>query len=107
MNNVAPVKFGMGAPVRRKEDKALITGAGRFVDDYTPVGTLRAYVLRATMAHARIKLGDLTAAKEVPGVRLVMTGTDVGDPENPFNSMRLFMEHVAPRLAKLDPDVPA
>jgi alkanesulfonate monooxygenase SsuD/methylene tetrahydromethanopterin reductase-like flavin-dependent oxidoreductase (luciferase family) len=41
------------------------------------------------------------------GVLLLMTGTDIGDPENPFNSMRLFMEHVAPRLAKLDPDAPA
>ena len=48
--NVAPMKFGMGANPRRKEDKALITGAGRFTDDYTPEGTLRAWVLRSTMA---------------------------------------------------------
>jgi alkanesulfonate monooxygenase SsuD/methylene tetrahydromethanopterin reductase-like flavin-dependent oxidoreductase (luciferase family) len=40
------------------------------------------------------------------GVLLLMTGTDIGNPEDPFSSMRLFMEQVAPRLAKLDPDVP-
>ena len=54
MNDTAPIKFGMGAPVRRKEDKALVTGTGHFTDDYTPEGTLRAYVVRSTMAHAKI-----------------------------------------------------
>lgn len=77
MNNVAPLKFGMGAPVRRKEDKALLLGAGRFTDDHTPEGTLHAYVLRSTMAHARIKLGDLSVAREMPGVRLIMTSADI------------------------------
>ena len=48
------MKFGMGANVRRKEDKALVMGAGRFVDDFTPPGCLRAYVLRSCMAHAKI-----------------------------------------------------
>ena len=75
--NVAPMKFGMGANPRRKEDKALITGAGRFTDDYTPEGTLRAWVLRSTMAHARIKVGDLADARALPGVRLILTAADV------------------------------
>ncbi|MEX0852594.1 MAG: xanthine dehydrogenase family protein, partial [Bauldia sp.] len=77
MNNVAPLKFGMGAPVRRKEDRALVTGAGRFTDDYTPAGTLRAVVVRSTMAHARIALGDLSAARAMPGVKLIMTNADL------------------------------
>src|SRR5262245_40799241 len=75
--NIAPMKFGMGANPRRKEDKALVTGAGRFVDDHTPVGTLHAWVLRSTMAHARISLGDLSAARGMPGVRLILTAADV------------------------------
>ena len=33
--------------------------------------------MRSTMAHARIKLGDLAAARGVPGVRLIMTAADV------------------------------
>ncbi|MEO8669160.1 MAG: xanthine dehydrogenase family protein molybdopterin-binding subunit, partial [Bauldia sp.] len=64
----------MGAPVRRKEDKALLMGAGRFTDDYTPEGTLRAVVLRSSVAHAKFTLGSLAAAKAIPGVRLIITG---------------------------------
>jgi len=79
MNNMAPLKFGMGAPVRRKEDKALVTGTGRFTDDYTPEGTLRAFVLRSTMAHAKIRLGGLAAARAMPGVRLILIGADIAD----------------------------
>src|SRR5579871_5391861 len=75
--NVAPLKFGMGANIRRKEDKALVTGAGRFVDDFAPEGTLRAYVLRSTMAFARIKLGDLADVRAMPGVRLILTAADL------------------------------
>jgi carbon-monoxide dehydrogenase large subunit len=66
----------MGAPVRRKEDKALIMGTGRFVDDHTPDGTLRAFVLRSSVAHARFTLGNLSAAKAMPGVHLILTGAD-------------------------------
>ena len=77
MNNAAPPKFGMGARVRRKEDKALITGAGRFTDDYTPAGTLRAVVLRSTMAHANITLDGLEEAGAMPGVRLILTHADL------------------------------
>ena len=77
MDNVAPPKYGMGAPVRRKEDRALVTGRGRFTDDYTPEGTLRAYVLRSAMAHARIKLGDLSEVAALPGVRLILSHSDL------------------------------
>ncbi len=77
MNNVAPLKFGMGAPVRRKEDKALITGTGQFTDDFAPAGALRATVVRSSMAHARIKVGDLSAARDMPGVHLVMVAADL------------------------------
>ncbi len=33
MNEIAHGKFGIGAPLRRKEDSALITGKGSFTDD--------------------------------------------------------------------------
>ena len=77
MNNQAPVKFGMGARVRRVEDQALVRGAGHFTDDYAPEGTLHAYVLRSPVAHGRIKVGDLSEARAAPGVKLVMTGDDL------------------------------
>jgi carbon-monoxide dehydrogenase large subunit len=77
MNDSAPKKYGMGAPVRRKEDRALVTGAGRFTDDYEPEGTLKAYVVRSSMAHARIKVANTAGAESLPGVHLVMTGADL------------------------------
>jgi carbon-monoxide dehydrogenase large subunit len=77
MNNAAPPKFGMGARVRRMEDKALITGAGRFTDDYTPPGTLRAVVVRSTMAHARVAVSGAKEAAAMPGVRLILTHADL------------------------------
>ncbi len=76
-SNVAPMKYGMGASVRRKEDKALLLGEGLYTDDFSPAGALRAYVVRSTMAHARIKLGDLAEVRAMPGVRLILTSADL------------------------------
>jgi aerobic carbon-monoxide dehydrogenase large subunit len=77
MNEIIQPSSGMGAPVRRKEDKALVTGAGHYTDDYHPAGTLRAYVVRSSMAHARIRLGDVSDAREMAGVRLILTADDL------------------------------
>ncbi|GGE85295.1 xanthine dehydrogenase family protein molybdopterin-binding subunit [Stappia taiwanensis] len=79
MNEVVPAKFGMGAPVRRQEDAALIVGKGRYVDDIQPEGALHGYVLRSAMAHARISLDGLDAARGAPGVALVLTAAEIGD----------------------------
>jgi carbon-monoxide dehydrogenase large subunit len=79
MNNVAPPKYGMGAPVRRKEDRALVTGRGRYTDDHMPANALRAVVLRSAMAHARFRLGDLSEIASMPGVRLILTHGDLAD----------------------------
>jgi len=72
-----PVKFGFGQPLTRKEDAALITGAGHYVADFMPDGTLHATVLRSPHAHARFLLGNLERVRAMPGVRLVLTGADV------------------------------
>ena len=79
MNDASMMKFGLGAPVRRKEDPAFLTGRGRYVGDITPEGTLHAYVLRSPMAHASIRIGDLETARSAPGVHLVLTGDDVAE----------------------------
>uniref|UniRef100_UPI003BABE334 xanthine dehydrogenase family protein molybdopterin-binding subunit n=1 Tax=Stappia sp. TaxID=1870903 RepID=UPI003BABE334 len=82
MNEITPgsfgkAKFGLGAPVRRKEDDALVTGHGRYTDDIQPEGALRAYMLRSSMAHARITLGDLGEARSAPGVAAIFTAADL------------------------------
>ena len=79
MNEFVPRKYGIGAPARRKEDRSLVTGAGRFTDDYHPEGTLRAFVVRSAMAHARIRIVDLAAVREMDGVRLLITADDIGE----------------------------
>jgi carbon-monoxide dehydrogenase large subunit len=73
----APPKFGLGAPVRRKEDQAFVTGHGRYVGDIVVPGMLYAALVRSTVAHARITVGDLAAARGAEGVRLVLTAADL------------------------------
>ncbi|MBS8260244.1 xanthine dehydrogenase family protein molybdopterin-binding subunit [Roseibium polysiphoniae] len=79
MDQMIPAKFGIGAPVRRKEDAKLITGHGIYTDDYAPTGALHAHVLRSAMAHAKISLSGLEEARAVPGVAMVLTAEDVSD----------------------------
>jgi aerobic carbon-monoxide dehydrogenase large subunit len=65
---------GMGASRRRVEDNRFIRGKGNYVDDIVLPGMLHMEILRSPMAHARIKSIDTSAAWEIPGVRLVLTG---------------------------------
>ena len=68
--------FGIGQPVRRKEDLRLVTGRGEFSDDLNVAGQAYAYVLRSPHAHARIRGIDTAAALAAPGVLAVLTGRD-------------------------------
>jgi len=52
---MAPIKFGVGQSVLRKEDDALIRGKGRYTDDHAPA-TLHALVLRSPHAHAKFTI---------------------------------------------------
>ena len=70
------VPFGIGQPVRRKEDLRLITGRGEFSDDVNVAGQAYAHILRAPHAHARIDSIDAAAALRAPGVLAVLTGRD-------------------------------
>jgi aerobic carbon-monoxide dehydrogenase large subunit len=70
-------EFGIGQPVRRFEDRRLLSGQGRFQNDNNLFGQLHAYVLRSPHAHADIHRMDLTAAKAAPGVALIMIGDDL------------------------------
>ncbi|WP_321502478.1 xanthine dehydrogenase family protein molybdopterin-binding subunit [Breoghania sp.] len=79
MNKPVNAKFGIGAPVRRKEDPSLITGHGRYVGDITPAGTLHGYMVRSAMPHARITLSGVDAARAAEGVHLVLTAADIPD----------------------------
>ncbi len=68
----AGAKFGGAQPLRRREDMRFLTGAGRYVDDIAPTGALYAVFLRSTVAHGVVTGLDLDAARDVPGVHLVL-----------------------------------
>ncbi len=74
---MASMKFGFGQPLTRKEDAALVRGAGRYVADVLPDKTLHAWVLRSPHAHARFAIQDLDRVKAMKGVRLVLTAADL------------------------------
>jgi len=57
----------------RLEDRALLGGAGRFVDDLHPPGLLEAAFLRSPVAHGLIRSINATAARALPGVHAVYT----------------------------------
>jgi|FEC22Drversion2_1045045.scaffolds.fasta_scaffold00566_14 carbon-monoxide dehydrogenase large subunit len=73
------MKFGIGAPIRRKEDPAFVSGRGRYLADHTPADTLWAVFVRSPVAHARFTIGGLDAVRAMPGVELVLSADDVAD----------------------------
>jgi aerobic carbon-monoxide dehydrogenase large subunit len=75
---MAPLKFGIGQSVLRKEDDALIRGRGRYTDDHAPQASMHALVLRSPHAHAKFTL-DASRARSLPGVGTILTAEDVGD----------------------------
>ncbi|WP_027528604.1 xanthine dehydrogenase family protein molybdopterin-binding subunit [Bradyrhizobium sp. Ec3.3] len=77
----APIKFGVGQSVLRKEDDVLIRGKGRYTDDYAPHAALRCLMLRSPHAHAKYTI-DVSRARALPGVALILTADDVGDLGN-------------------------
>ena len=66
----------IGKPLPRKEDARLITGKGRFTDDFNLDGQTYAVMVRSPYPHARIVAIDVAAAKAMPGVLGVFTGAD-------------------------------
>ncbi|NDA46019.1 MAG: xanthine dehydrogenase family protein molybdopterin-binding subunit [Alphaproteobacteria bacterium] len=70
-------QYGIGQPVRRKEDVRLLTGKGRYTDDIHFDGQLWAAFFRSPHAHAKINAIHSEAALSVPGVRHVFTGDDL------------------------------
>ncbi len=77
----APIKFGVGQSVLRKEDDALIRGKGQYTDDHAASASLHALMLRSPHAHAKYTI-DATRARGLPGVALILTADDVKDLGN-------------------------
>ena len=73
---IAERTWAVGRSVPRVDGVEKVTGGARYVADLTVPGMLVARALRSPFAHARIVRIDTSRAREVPGVRAVVTGAD-------------------------------
>jgi carbon-monoxide dehydrogenase large subunit len=78
-------KYGVGQPVRRKEDDTLVRGKGKYTDDFSLPRQAYGWVVRSSHAHGIIRGIGTSAAKGMPGVLGVWTGADLAAAEyRPF-----------------------
>jgi aerobic carbon-monoxide dehydrogenase large subunit len=93
----------IGKPMPRKEDARLITGKGRFTDDFNLDGQAYAVMVRSPHPHARIVAIDAAGARTMPGVLGVFTGADcLADklgpiPHDPVPKTKFDMKLTGPK----------
>jgi carbon-monoxide dehydrogenase large subunit len=93
----------IGKPLPRKEDERLVTGKGRFTDDFHLDGEAYAAMVRSPYPHARIVAIDAAAANAMPGVLGVFTGADCAAdklgplPHDPVPKTKYDMKLTGPR----------
>jgi carbon-monoxide dehydrogenase large subunit len=71
------LRFGSDRDARRTEDGPLLTGRGRFTDDLSVPGQAHAAFVRAQVAHAELRVVDVSRAAKMPGVLGIYTGRDL------------------------------
>jgi carbon-monoxide dehydrogenase large subunit len=86
---MAAVSEQVGARVSRLEDRALLTGAARFVDDLVSSGALEAAFVRSPHPHALIRGIDKDAACAMPSVVAVLTLDDLAPVMKQRRMMRI------------------
>ena len=97
----------IGKPIPRKEDERLLRGQGQFSDDFNLDGQVYAVMVRSFYPHAYIRDIDVSAANEMPGVLLVLTGIDCKEEgigpisHNPVPSTRSDLKLTAPDGGKI------
>lgn len=93
----------VGRPLPRKEDLRLITGMGRFTDDFVIEGQTYLALVRSPHAHARVLGIDAEVAKAMPGVLCVLSNADAEAdglkpiPHSPIPATRFDMKLKAPK----------
>jgi carbon-monoxide dehydrogenase large subunit len=68
---------GIGKAVKRREDFRFLKGMGRYTDDINVPGQTYCYILRSSVAHAKINSINTAKAKAAPGVVAVFTQADI------------------------------
>lgn len=74
----------VGTSVRRVEDDRILTGRGRYIDDFDAAGAVHAVFVRSPFAHARVVSIDVEQARAIPGVVAVITGAELAAATAPM-----------------------
>lgn len=80
----APGHRYVGASVRRREDRRLLTGTGTYVADIRLTGMLDVAVVRSPIARGKIASLDVSRARELAGVVAVVVAADIAGHVAPF-----------------------
>jgi len=92
----------IGKPLRRAEDERLLTGKGRFSDDFRLDHQAYAAMVRSPHPHARIRGIETAHARALPGVLGIFTGADCQAdklapiPHDPLPKTKYDMKLTAP-----------
>jgi len=85
----------IGTSVTRREDAALLTGAGRYVSNVDLPGVLAVGYVTSTVAHARLLRVDVSAARALDGVVDVVVAGDL-----PFGPMPPLFRFVPEAMSR-------
>jgi len=67
----------VGSPVQRSEDRRFLRGEGQYVADLKSDRTTYAAIVRSSVAHGRLLAIRAEAARALPGVRAIITASDM------------------------------
>ena len=62
------MKFGIGQPLKRKEDNKFLTGNGSYTDDLNFKDLAHMYIIRSPFAFAKINNIDISKANNLRGI---------------------------------------
>lgn len=74
----------LGAPLKGREDPAMLKGEAKFIADINLPGMLHMAILCSEYAHAEITSLDTSAAEKMPGVVRVITAADLANKVMPL-----------------------
>jgi carbon-monoxide dehydrogenase large subunit len=75
---------GIGTALKRREDPEFLRGESKYTADITLPEMTQVAILHSSVAHARIKSIDTSAAANMPGVIRVFTGADLAGKMMPM-----------------------
>jgi carbon-monoxide dehydrogenase large subunit len=89
-----PRRRWVGRPLLRREDRRLLEGRGRYVDDIDLPGLLHVRFARSPLPHGLLGGSDTAAARAAAGVIAVVTGSDIAKDVAPFPQRLTFLRPI-------------